>query len=200
MVISPFTETTPIGQLAIDFANTIRQPRADDAISSPRALHEWLIEAGVLTEDEVGSEDTRFPSSPPDRRLLTEEALRLRAEVRYLLSAVSRREAPIASTLVALDRVLARGRWSHRLGLDADKPRLLKTYIDDGPETLLVPVALAAAEIAAYAHPDRLRTCVAAECTKWFLDTSKGGRRRWCSMATCGNRSKAARFRERQVG
>jgi predicted RNA-binding Zn ribbon-like protein len=28
-----------------------------------------------------------------------------------------------------------------------------------------------------------------------FLDTTKNGRRRWCDMATCGNRAKAARHR-----
>jgi len=37
----------------------------------------------------------------------------------------------------------------------------------------------------------RLRECEA--CTWLFLDTSRGGRRRWCSMATCGNRAKARR-------
>jgi predicted RNA-binding Zn ribbon-like protein len=198
MVVPRVTETTPVGQLAIDFANTTRRPGLDDAISSPHALHEWLSEAGLLLDDGVERERGGFPSSPPDRRLVTGEALRLRAEVRDLLLAISRGEAPLPGTLSALDRLLARGRWSHRLAFDGDQPRLLTTHAVDGPDALLAPIALAAAEIAAYVRPDRLRTCAAAECTKWFLDISKGGRRRWCSMATCGNRSKAARFRERR--
>jgi predicted RNA-binding Zn ribbon-like protein len=30
-----------------------------------------------------------------------------------------------------------------------------------------------------------------------FFDNTKNGRRRWCDMATCGNRAKAARHREK---
>jgi predicted RNA-binding Zn ribbon-like protein len=30
-----------------------------------------------------------------------------------------------------------------------------------------------------------------------FYDTTKSGTRRWCSMAVCGNRAKAARHYER---
>lgn len=41
--------------------------------------------------------------------------------------------------------------------------------------------------------PDRIRRCAGEHCVLHFLDTSQNGRRRWCSMATCGNRSKASR-------
>lgn len=40
------------------------------------------------------------------------------------------------------------------------------------------------------APPGRLRRCDGAGCVLWFLDTSRNGRRRWCSMAGCGNRAK----------
>lgn len=46
---------------------------------------------------------------------------------------------------------------------------------------------------------DRVRCCEHDSCVLWFLDTSKGGRRRWCSMERCGNRSKAQRHYERQT-
>jgi predicted RNA-binding Zn ribbon-like protein len=41
--------------------------------------------------------------------------------------------------------------------------------------------------------PDRIRRCAGEDCVLHFLDTSQNGRRRWCSMATCGNRNKASR-------
>ncbi|MEV0667377.1 CGNR zinc finger domain-containing protein [Actinomadura luteofluorescens] len=41
------------------------------------------------------------------------------------------------------------------------------------------------------APPGRLRHCEGTGCVLWFLDTSRSGRRRWCSMAGCGNRAKA---------
>ncbi|MEY9214953.1 CGNR zinc finger domain-containing protein [Thermobifida halotolerans] len=49
-------------------------------------------------------------------------------------------------------------------------------------------------------HPDRIRRCANPACVLRFLDTSKNGTRRWCSMATCGNRAKAARHHARARG
>ena len=42
---------------------------------------------------------------------------------------------------------------------------------------------------------ERLRSC--PRCGWLFLDTSRGGKRRWCSMRICGNREKVSRHRER---
>lgn len=41
--------------------------------------------------------------------------------------------------------------------------------------------------------PDRIRPCAHESCVLHFFDTSRNGTRRWCSMATCGNRAKASR-------
>jgi predicted RNA-binding Zn ribbon-like protein len=43
----------------------------------------------------------------------------------------------------------------------------------------------------------RLRVCGGDTCHLVFLDTSRPGRRRWCSMERCGNRAKARNFRHR---
>jgi predicted RNA-binding Zn ribbon-like protein len=40
---------------------------------------------------------------------------------------------------------------------------------------------------------DRIRGCANPDCILWFLDTTRPGTRRWCSMAACGNRDKAIR-------
>jgi predicted RNA-binding Zn ribbon-like protein len=40
---------------------------------------------------------------------------------------------------------------------------------------------------------DRIRGCANPDCVLWFLDTTRPGTRRWCSMAACGNRDKAIR-------
>lgn len=45
--------------------------------------------------------------------------------------------------------------------------------------------------------PDRIRRCGHPDCVLYFFDTSKNGTRRWCSMAGCGNRAKAARHQAR---
>jgi predicted RNA-binding Zn ribbon-like protein len=42
-----------------------------------------------------------------------------------------------------------------------------------------------------------MRVCANEECRWVFHDTSRSGRRKWCDMATCGNRAKVARHREK---
>jgi predicted RNA-binding Zn ribbon-like protein len=44
----------------------------------------------------------------------------------------------------------------------------------------------------------RLRECAADDCQLVFLDTSRPGARRWCSMERCGNRHKVRAIRSRR--
>lgn len=44
---------------------------------------------------------------------------------------------------------------------------------------------------------DLLRRCAGAACTRIFIDRSRGNTRRWCEMAGCGDRAKAAAYRDR---
>jgi predicted RNA-binding Zn ribbon-like protein len=45
----------------------------------------------------------------------------------------------------------------------------------------------------------RLRACAAPECRWVFYDDSRNGAGRWCSMSSCGNRTKTARYRSSRV-
>ncbi|MBW8872916.1 MAG: CGNR zinc finger domain-containing protein, partial [Leifsonia sp.] len=43
----------------------------------------------------------------------------------------------------------------------------------------------------------RIRECSAEDCRLVYLDTSRSGTRRWCSMHRCGNRAKVREHRAR---
>ncbi|PRY12822.1 putative RNA-binding Zn ribbon-like protein [Kineococcus rhizosphaerae] len=45
-----------------------------------------------------------------------------------------------------------------------------------------------------------LSWCDDERCTRVFVDTSRGRRRRWCGMSGCGDRAKAAAYRRRRAG
>lgn len=66
----------------------------------------------------------------------------------------------------------------------------------DHAQPTLVPIwhALRSAENLLLSHEQwpRIRTCPA--CGWLFLDTSKGGKRKWCEMQLCGSRDKATRY------
>jgi predicted RNA-binding Zn ribbon-like protein len=53
------------------------------------------------------------------------------------------------------------------------------------------------AELVCEADFAHIKTCEGAGCTLVFLDTTRDHRRRWCSMAVCGNRAKQAAHRRR---
>jgi predicted RNA-binding Zn ribbon-like protein len=58
---------------------------------------------------------------------------------------------------------------------------------------LLAPVLWSAADLLASGGQARVRCCANVKCLWLFLDRSKSGTRRWCDMASCGNRAKAQR-------
>ena len=99
----------------------------------------------------------------------------------------------------ALNLWLAQAR--RRLALAEDGVggyRLEPHYAHDTPEQLLAPLAEAAAAPLVEGDFELVRHCENPECTLWFYDRTKSHRRRWCSMALCGNRHKVATFRRRQ--
>jgi predicted RNA-binding Zn ribbon-like protein len=65
-------------------------------------------------------------------------------------------------------------------------------------EGLLAPVAEAAADLLVNGDFELVRKCEDRECVLWFYDRTKSHHRRWCSMASCGNRNKVAAFRQRK--
>lgn len=179
-------------ELALDFLSTPGRYDGNgaDLLQTPQDLLGWLREHVGTTA--VGPERR---SSPPEARALQDEARRLRAAIGALVEAHHRRRALPEWALFGVNRVLAADLWSWRLA-DAKEGMVLEASpAGSGPFALLGPVALAAARLVTSVPPDRLRRCASPRCGVWFVDTSKGGRRRWCSMARCGNREKAATHR-----
>lgn len=67
-------------------------------------------------------------------------------------------------------------------------------------EQFLSPIAEAAANLLVAGDFNLIRRCEHPECILWFYDRTKAHKRRWCSMALCGNRHKVAEFRKRKLG
>ncbi len=61
----------------------------------------------------------------------------------------------------------------------------------------LLPIADALGDLVTTADFTLVRRCEGVGCTLAFLDRTKSHARRWCDMAVCGNRAKAAAHRAR---
>jgi predicted RNA-binding Zn ribbon-like protein len=82
-----------------------------------------------------------------------------------------------------------------------DVPRVLPGGQSPGPATVaqaLSSVARDAVDVLT-THRDRVRECDADDCPLVFLDLSRAGNRRWCSMQRCGNRHKVRSHRARAL-
>ncbi|HYM02392.1 MAG TPA: CGNR zinc finger domain-containing protein [Stellaceae bacterium] len=63
------------------------------------------------------------------------------------------------------------------------------------PDRRLQPIADAIGDLVCNADFRLVKTCEGPACTVMFYDCTKAHSRRWCSMALCGNRAKAAAHR-----
>jgi predicted RNA-binding Zn ribbon-like protein len=93
--------------------------------------------------------------------------------------------------VAAINAVLAHGRVGVRMGEDGREERIVA--VDDERWRLPWLAAHNLLEL----DRDRIRACAGHDCVLHFYDTSRAGKRMWCSMAGCGNRAKARRHYER---
>lgn len=185
------------GSIALDFVNTVVVTRSGpvDAFSGAGDVEAWMERAGTPAWSDLQ------PRGVSERRVLHTEALQLRVSIDTLLGDTAAGRTVEGPTLHALNRVLGWTRSSSRVVVGARGPHTLEpTYEGLHPAASLAPIVEDAIRLVSSVDRSRLRRCRAEGCLRWFVDTSKGGRRAWCSMATCGNRAKAARYRARHEG
>jgi predicted RNA-binding Zn ribbon-like protein len=178
------------GRPAVDFVNTHRERwrRGVETLVTPDDLGTWLVRAGVM--------DTPAPVPEP----VLQQARALREAIDALLVAsIDGAPAPTeAITLVDDWLVFAGARPQLVRDPDTGAPRLTERAAADSPRRALGMVALDAAEMLGTAQRSRIRICASETCSGRFFDRSPAGARRWCSMRTCGNVTKARRHRERK--
>lgn len=128
----------------------------------------------------------------------------LREAIFRLVSAVSAGSSAVDSVLeddIALVNRYARGggRVVQLRAQSTSAGRVLLAAEADPPAVRQVLTMLAQDAVDLLAGPDvqRLHQCQASSCGTFYLDTSRGGQRRWCSSASCGNRARVAAFRDR---
>ncbi|WP_034947929.1 CGNR zinc finger domain-containing protein [Erwinia oleae] len=173
---------------ALDFLNTVAQVEGQpyDFWQSDQDVLTWLARAV-----NVSAGNAEF-----DPGELLHQARRLRETIR---EGVEKKKTGAAVDVAALNGFLASARSYQQLVADDNgELHTERRYSTPSPEALLAPVAELAASLLAENRFELVRRCEHPECTLWFYDRTKAHRRRWCSMALCGNRAKVSRFRQQQ--
>ncbi|HKT67457.1 MAG TPA: ABATE domain-containing protein [Burkholderia sp.] len=185
----------PSETLSIDFANTLYWRGADaptETLGTLDDLFAWCREqarvpAGLA--DACRAEEQEKEDEPATLA----RALALREALYRLFHAQAERREPQADDLALLGGFLAEA-----------APRVALTRIDGGyawrigsaGATLagvLSPVLWSAIDLLGGARLAKVKCCANDACQWLFIDDSKNGSRRWCSMSSCGNRAKAYR-------
>jgi predicted RNA-binding Zn ribbon-like protein len=163
------------GRLCLDFVRTLRYrgtPSEVEELPDGTAWGEWI--------DQLG------PFSAPVRPASAREAVALREAVYELLT------GPV--------RPATRQRLNRFAALPAPAPSLassgeLRWQAEDPASAMLSLLARDALELVTSPEFARVRRCAGPRCGALFLDTSRPGTRRWCSMEVCGNRVKKSTYR-----
>ncbi len=163
------------------YVNTVDIQDGPEELSDPNALERWLVAHGLMhSGQEVSGADLK-------------NAIAVREAIRGVIGANT------GATIYPLDIATLNGaaaasRLRARFGADG-KARL-------EPEAGGVAGAmgrLVATVFTAMADEDwsRLKLCGSSTCRWAFYDRSRNHSSRWCTMASCGNRQKARRFRQK---
>ena len=188
------------GHIVLDLVNTVnaRDGTPVDWLEGFPSVLEWAaltahFDESVLTELE------HIDQADPGAGTRALGRLReLRETVYDVLAATIRNEtAPEQGVrrleahwkdAVALARLTVSDRHA-RLELDVESSQL--DYLEH-------ELALRAVDLLRTYPQARTRICAGLKCGWLFIDRSKGGQRRWCDMATCGNAAKSRRHHERK--
>jgi predicted RNA-binding Zn ribbon-like protein len=168
------------GHLALDLAATLAGRLKDqhkELLSSPRDLDRWLVSSGLATKSPHASEQDVALARALREAIYDLACGRNSAAARKQLNRIAALP-PAAPQLSASGALVRKGNAA----------------------ALLATLAGGAIELFGDSEARRIRQCEGDNCAILFLDHSRSGQRRWCSMEGCGNRAKAQAFRRRRIG
>jgi len=180
--------------LCLDFANTVdtRLAHGHDYLGSYPDLLLWSAHAGALPTSVTRR--LRAEAGTPAAARALAGAHRLRDTVYAVFSAIAAQRRPSTGDLGALGT--AYGTATGHAAIARDGGSFVLTWPATGPDTPLWPVARSAGDLLLAGPLERVGECPG--CGWLFLDVSRNGGRRWCSMDICGSRDKMARYHQRQ--
>jgi predicted RNA-binding Zn ribbon-like protein len=169
--------------LVQSFVNTWDGDHNSDLLLDPATARDWLTEAGLWGADRA-----------PDPAEL-HRARAVREGIRAMLAANSGGPAPNPDDLEPLQAVARAERPS--LQVDRDGHVTLDPDSPDDPAAGLLTLLLVIRDAQRDGTWSRLKACANPDCRWAFYDRSHSQVGAWCDMATCGNRIKNRRLRQR---
>lgn len=196
----PFLREPP-DDLCLGFVNTKfwrGTATPTEQLHTPADLLAWCESTGVWPTAMLQPTRGWWEQQPAEAEAALSGAIALREALFRVFAATASGSMPASADLGALNAALAAAPSRARLRPQGDG---FVWELPGRPEdhTLpFAPVPWSAGALLTGGRLGRVRQCANPQCLWLFLDDSKSGNRRWCSMAMCGNRAKAHRHYARQ--
>lgn len=190
MITPPASLTFVGGRLALDFVNTMAQ---NATMSWDRLI--LFLQAAQIVTPERGEQLLLLPQSDPQSaETLLRKARRLGTALHKAFKAQLHKQKISLEWVEPVNEILRITEGHDELVCGHNAWKIEFIAREGGLDWLLAAVARSGAEIIAEGGQAGLRLCASPRCGLFFYDSSRTHRRRWCSMAVCGNRSKVAAF------
>ena len=183
-------------RLWLDFVNSDTITQGHDALIDFEHFVRWLESAGLLDGERAATMQRRAHQQPAGALAVLADARRVRTVLRTLAERGVALHDVRTEALTEINRVLGRSAGTRRLERQGDGT-FARSFVPVGDAFagLLIPMVESASDALILGELTRVRRCADPRCGRVFQDETRNGRRRWCDMATCGNRAKAARHR-----
>lgn len=192
------------GHLVIDLVNTMTARDAEpvDWLDGYPRLLEWAALTGHFAPADLTALRGLAEAEPGRADQALSRVRELREALHDLITALMCEGAPAAADVVG--QVEAQGKEAvavARLTVGGTTAQLRVGVETSGLDYVRHELALRALDLLRTLPPDRTRVCPGPRCGWLFIDGSRGGRRRWCDMGTCGNSAKGrTHYRRKQAG
>ena len=184
---------------ALDFTNSIEiLPSGEviDIFSSYQHLVAWCVRAGVFDEPTAKRMRQIAADRPAEAERVLQASQAFRSQAIALWQSLVEHGMPAAERLADMNAHLAHYAPFRRLA-QADQGCVWQWELGQRElEQPLATLSLATAELLVAERVTQVRRC--PNCGWFFLDTSRNGKRRWCSMEVCGSKMKSRRQYERR--
>lgn len=183
------------GRLSLDFIRTLRlrgSAAANEELTSATALAAWITQFGPCS---VSAEDVA--AAGPEQT--TTRARRLREAVYELITAARDAAGGSGSCPDEARRTVNEIALLPGPAPQLDSAARLRWEAGDPVAATLAVIARDAIDLVTSPAIARVRDCANPGCNAMFLDSSRPGSRRWCSMGTCGNQAKKSTLRNKRA-
>lgn len=184
-------------RMVLDFLNTkpVLAEEPVELLPDFPALERWLAASGIVHSTKIKNLVRSWRNSA-EAKAFHAELLAFRERLRDAIVSLEAGGVPQDEFLKEVNAKLLR--YPSHTTLRKREGRIVREPLFEPakPADLWEPIVQGVAELLSELQLQRLRQC--ESCVVHFLDTSKKGSRRWCSMNICGNKLKVATYQRKK--